>query len=96
MTFWDNYPNKKGKQAAFKKWQNITKTTTPSLLIEGVKKFAKAMEGTEKKYIKHPTTWLNAGSWDDDHTNTPPEQELSRDQRWMNSIPFITDEEDDR
>lgn len=95
--FWDTYPNKKGKQAAFKKWQTITKTTPPSLLIEGAKKYREATQNQDPRYIKHPTTWLNAGSWEDDYTAVPAtSQEMSWEQKRMAAIPFVTDEEDDR
>ena len=95
--FWDTYPNKKGKQAAFKKWQTITKTTPPSLLIEGAKKYREATRNQDPRYIKHPTTWLNAGSWEDDYTAVPAtSQEMSWEQKRMAAIPFVTDEEDDR
>ena len=98
MTFWNHYPRKRERKGAYRKWKTITTTVNPSLLIEGAKNYRKETEGREEKYIKLPTTWMNAGGWEDEYTETPtPQTALTRDQKWIAAIPSIfEDEEDDR
>jgi phage replication O-like protein O len=74
--FWPIYPKKKDKAAALKKWESLAKSgVLPP--TENVIASVKA-EIEEKKTLrfenkfcpewKNPSTWLNKGCWDDDHT----------------------------
>lgn len=62
--FWQQYPRKIGRKAAFSKLETIRKS--------GEVSFAKLMLGVarmppnEPRFTPHPTTWLNRGSWDDE------------------------------
>jgi hypothetical protein len=38
----------------------------PQEIVTGAVKFAKAVKGTEERFIPHPATWLNQGRWTDD------------------------------
>ncbi|MDO8596397.1 MAG: hypothetical protein Q7R45_07220 [Sulfuricaulis sp.] len=62
--FWNAYPRKQAKKAAFKALDKLKKT--------GEVTFAKLMAGVanipigEPIFIPHPATWLNRGGWDDE------------------------------
>jgi hypothetical protein len=66
--FWKAYPRKTEKLAAMKKLATLRKSgiVTFSDLIAGVGRYAVSVSNTEPKYIKQPTTWLNAGCWADE------------------------------
>jgi uncharacterized protein YdaU (DUF1376 family) len=63
--FWDRYPRKEGKKAAFRAWQVAKKLVEQASLLAGVERYAKACQGKDPRYVAHPTTWLNQGRWDD-------------------------------
>jgi hypothetical protein len=67
--FWRAYPRKTEKKSALSKLDAIRKSGRVlwSVFIAGVKRYAAHIVGTEERYIKHPTTWLNRGCWDDEH-----------------------------
>lgn len=69
--FWAVYPNKTGKQAAFRVWERLkvsdAMTDTIVAAVE-VQKSWPAWTRDGGQYIPHPSTWLNAGGWD----NEPP------------------------
>ncbi len=73
--FWTVYPKKVDKLKAEKLHAAIIKTkrATALQLLEGARRYAAAKAGTERKFIKHPSTWLNAGGWLDEpeHTARP-------------------------
>ena len=66
--FWEQYPNKVGKDAAFKAWKKAKhKPGLPEILAaiqraRGSPKWLK--DGGE--YIPNPATWLNQGRWADE------------------------------
>jgi hypothetical protein len=66
--FWQAYPRKTEKLAAMKKLANLRKSgiVTFTDLIAAVGRYAASVSNTEPKYIKQPTTWLNAGCWADE------------------------------
>ncbi|GAB6126267.1 hypothetical protein [Humidesulfovibrio idahonensis] len=71
--FWNAYPLRKGKAAAYRAWKSVEKKH-PGLkalqIIGAVKTQVKAdtfrSPHDGQLYIPHPATWLNAGRWDDD------------------------------
>jgi len=72
--WWPQYPLKVEKIAAKKLIRAIIEgrcrdglKATPQELLAGVMRYAAAMTGKERRYIKHPTTWLNKGCWTDEH-----------------------------
>ena len=76
--FWSLYPNKTAKQSAYKKWQTLKKQNKlPSLTIilnaiENQKTWREnANKGEFRPEWKHPTTWLNAGCWEDEVQSKP-------------------------
>lgn len=70
--FWSRYPRKTEKKAALAKLDAIKKgCVVPwAAFIAGVERHAEHSKGTEERYVKHPTTWLNRGCWDDEYGKT--------------------------
>lgn len=66
--FWAAYPRRIGKEAARKAWAKAVKQAEPGSVLAGAKAFAEQCEQnrTETKFIPHPSTWLNAGRWQDE------------------------------
>jgi hypothetical protein len=63
--FWNIYPKKADKKKAFEKFKTASKNHDFGVIVDGAKKYAKECEvkGTEKQFIKHATTFLNAESF---------------------------------
>jgi hypothetical protein len=70
--FYDCYPLKKGRRAAAKAYGEALKRAPAGIILTGAQRYATEMAGTEPKYIKHPTTWLNGDFWGD----VPPQLTL--------------------
>jgi hypothetical protein len=62
------YPHKVGRGAALKAYRQARKKTGKAELLDAVRRFAaaKARDGTEKRFIPHPATWLNGERWADE------------------------------
>ena len=63
--FWDSYPNKEGKKMAFDIWKRKDLEGKHEMLISFVEE-AKQTKRWKEGFIKQPTTFLNAESWEDD------------------------------
>lgn len=63
--FWDHYPRKVGKRAAEKAWMQATRTTPADIIIAGAIAYAND-PNREDTFTAHPSTWLNAGRWEDE------------------------------
>lgn len=72
--FWSRYPRKTEKKSALEKLDAIAKGgKVPWLTFcAGLNRFVDKSRGEIEKYIKHPTTWLNRGCWDDVYRPDPP------------------------
>jgi uncharacterized protein YdaU (DUF1376 family) len=66
--FWSICPRKTAKGSARKAWLKAIKTASPETIIDGIKAYAKSVQGTEPQYIAHPATWLNGERWSDETT----------------------------
>ena len=70
--FWESYPKKIGKKAAFKAWQSAR---IDSALVEKIMSAIDVAKDSEQwcrnngQYIPNPATWINQGRWDDEITN---------------------------
>lgn len=63
--FWNAYPLKVGKQAALKAWiKALDAGISPETIVEGARTYA-ADPNRHPSYTAHPSTWLNAGRWED-------------------------------
>lgn len=64
--WYKQFPNKKDPDGALKAYLTVRKKgTSKEELLAGAIRYAAECQakGTEKKFIKHPATWLNKGSW---------------------------------
>lgn len=68
IAFWQAYPRRIGKGAARTAFSRALAFAEPNDIIQCAIKYAQHCEdmGTEKQYIPHPSTWLNAERWEDD------------------------------
>lgn len=70
--FWSLYPRHDGgKTAVRRKWDTVTKTTEPEVILTGLRRqlahlHREATREPGKNYCPMPTTWLNQGRWEDE------------------------------
>ena len=67
LSFWNAYPNKKGKKAACRAWQRAKDRPSIETILAEVQLQTRSEEWTKDggAYIPHPATWINRGGWDD-------------------------------
>jgi len=66
LEFWECYPRKVGKRAAFKAWKRLKSELPPlDALIDAINR-QRASPQWREGYIPHPSTWLNQGRWEDE------------------------------
>jgi len=65
--FWSVYPRKASKKYALKIFERVRSSgEIPfEILMSAVKNYARSMVGKDMQYVKHPSTWLAQGCWDD-------------------------------
>lgn len=70
LTFWDMYPNKKNKGAAFKAFKKV-KPAEYAVVKTGLiaKKQSPDWMKDNGRFIPHPASWLNARGWEDETTD---------------------------
>ena len=73
--FWAAYPRKVGKGAAKRSWDKCVDRMkiSPSVMIDGAKRYAAAKAGSDIQYVAHPGTWLNGQRWLDEDAAAEPE-----------------------
>ena len=67
---WKHYPNKKGKESAYKSYLKARQNgTTYDEVINGLENYLKEIEvkKTETQYIKHGSTWFSQHCWQDEY-----------------------------
>lgn len=67
---WKEYPNKKGKNNAFKAYKKAVEDgVTDEVILDGIRRYNKEIQlkKTEKKYIAYGSTWFNQKRWEDDY-----------------------------
>lgn len=71
IKFWDAYPRKIGKQAAWKTWNKLNGGRPEvAVIVHAVEVQKTCTQWCESvQYIPHPSTWLNRGQWDDQIEN---------------------------
>ncbi|MFJ4288003.1 hypothetical protein ACIPY0_20370 [Paenarthrobacter nicotinovorans] len=62
---WALYPLKRDKKAAHKAWKKASKEVSHEDLCAGVVRY-RDDPNRDPQFTKHFSTWLNAGSWDDE------------------------------
>lgn len=88
--FWEAYPSKTGKDAAWKAWQ---KRKMGALSFETVMASMEAQKNSrqwKEGYIPNPTTWINQGRWKDEGIALPQSQPES------GLTPILSEEEQRR
>ena len=64
--FWQVYPKKVGKGAAYQSWQKIKPNRElQAKITQSIEQQKKSDQWQDVKYIPNPATWLNQGRWDD-------------------------------
>lgn len=76
--FWKTYPRRVGKQAAQKAFLKALKAATAEEIIGGAKRYAED-PNRAASFTAHPTTWLNAGRWNDEPL--PPRIKTAEERR---------------
>lgn len=74
-TFWDIYPRKDAKGAAVRAWRAARKKASQQVIVAGARRAAAywRARGTERQFIPHPASWLNAERWADETYNVKPD-----------------------
>ena len=65
--FWDAYPKKVGKQAAFKSFSKALAHVSVDTMVDAIEQQKKSDQWRRDngRFIPNPTTWLNQGRWED-------------------------------
>lgn len=78
--FWSHYPRRVEKRAAFKAWKTRLKEGyKPQQLILAARNYASYchIQGTEQRYIKHPSTFLGPNRPFEEFINGPPDNVIA-------------------
>ncbi|MDU2196962.1 MAG: hypothetical protein E7E21_00860 [Peptostreptococcaceae bacterium] len=76
---WKLYPNKKGKQKAYEKIKKLLEKYSLEELMRSVERYSKEVEGKNKQYIQHGSTFFNGGYvdyLDENYHEKPKDQQL--------------------
>jgi hypothetical protein len=80
--FYEAYPRKEGKRAAWKAWLAATgRGADPVKIIKAALRFAEQRDGQDAKFTPHPATWLNHARYDDEAAAAQPAER--DDDSWM-------------
>ena len=74
-SFWADYPNKIGKQAAWIAWQKQKAPIIDCMVALAWQRKTQQWTNEGGKYIPHPTTWLNQRRWLDESPHKTNENE---------------------
>ena len=64
--FWQLFPKKVGKEAAKRAWLSALKRADAATIVAGLQRLLPSLQARELQYRPNPSTWLNAGSWEDE------------------------------
>jgi len=69
-TFWEMYPNRKGKKKAFEAWQKLSLLDRDAVLADVPDRAKRDREWIRQggQFIPHASTYLNQRRWEDDIT----------------------------
>ena len=77
---WAIYPNKQGKQHAYRAYERVRKRKQNPVTYEqvkaGIEQYCEyiAAKGISKQYIKHGSTYFNGAEWESEYDLTPVQQ----------------------
>ena len=80
--FWEAYNYKTGKKPAQRAWAKATADADTIIQAAHAHRHWHEQAGTAKRYIPHPSTWLNQERWNDELTQPPVGQQHNRDINW--------------
>ena len=81
--FWEAYPRKLDKKKSEEIFNRITKAgENPEAIIAGAKAYRLSCAGSEQKFIKHPTTWLNGRCWENTYAAEKSRTEAEIQAEW--------------
>lgn len=68
LKFWETYPKKVGKKAAYNAWRRCKFNGHAGEVIQAVEKQKSTSQWKKDngKFIPNPATWLNQGRWEDE------------------------------
>jgi hypothetical protein len=66
IDFWNIYPRRVGKAAAWKAFIKARKDTELETIIDGAARLAQDRNLPPKQFIPHPATWLGRAGWEDE------------------------------
>lgn len=70
VRFWEIYPRKVAKPAAFKAWRTqVSRGVDPTLIQLAARRYAEDRRGQDPKFTAHPATWLNGERFNDQPVN---------------------------
>ena len=79
LKFWDVYPRKVGKKAAYRAFVNAQGGEATTAILAGAERFGNDPNlPLDANFIPHPATWLNAGRWED---GPLPERKLTDEEK---------------
>ena len=67
--FWNAYPRKVGKGAAFKAWERAVDKIDPETIIAKIQQWKASVDFPDPDYIPHASTWLNQERWHDEYSD---------------------------
>jgi hypothetical protein len=78
--FWSAYPNHQKRSEAVKSFRRAVLRDGPDRIAAGLETWVRywAADGTEQRFIPHPTTWLNQNRYED----TPPRPAKTEPKAW--------------
>lgn len=76
--FYAAYPRKVERRKAEQAWKAALKRKAdPQQMIAAAKAYADRTSGTEARFVKHPSSWLNAGAYEDEQPRASVHAALS-------------------
>lgn len=70
--WWESYPHKVGKKAAYSAYRVARKQVDAKTLLDGVASYAK--HKPHDRPWCNPATWLNQGRWEDQPSEAKPKR----------------------
>jgi hypothetical protein len=61
--FWSLYPKPVDRLAAERAWKAAVKRVPPASILVGLRAQLADLKAQDRRYVKHPDKWLNAGAW---------------------------------
>lgn len=84
-----SYPKKRSKAEAAKKYpkavqqvikdRGVSEDEAHGILVNAAEQYSERMAGSDPQFIKHPSTWLNQGCWDDEPDKQPSKVATAED-----------------